>query len=122
MALAVMLGAFGAHGLEGKISDRYLDTYKTANFYHFIHGLAILALPSLQGSLTSRQLKFAFYTLLAGIALFSGSLYLLSLWEIFQMPQLKILGAITPIGGLSFIMGWLYLAFCYMKSNRSATA
>ena len=99
--LAVLLGAFGAHGLEERLTelDR-VETWETAVFYHFIHALALFGL-----SLMPRPSKGAVYGFIIGILIFSGSLYVLSLTGITK------LGAITPIGGLAMMAGWGCLFF-----------
>lgn len=98
--LAVALGAFGAHGLKETLtSHQSLETWQTAALYHLVHALAML----LPWSMRGRRLQPASF-FLAGIALFSGSLYLLSL------TGLKWLGMVTPLGGLCFLAGWLLLA------------
>lgn len=112
-ALAVGLGAFGAHGLEPiLIQNGRLDTFETAVSYHFYHtlgllGLGILALikPEWKG------LSLAAWGMFLGVMIFSGSLYILSLTGI------TWLGAITPIGGVGFILGWLALAYAMIKNN-----
>ena len=111
-AIAVGLGAFGAHGLEPLlIQNGRLDTFETAVSYHFYHtlgllGLGILALikPEWKG------LSLAAWGMFLGILIFSGSLYILSLTGI------TWLGAITPIGGVGFILGWLALAYSVIKN------
>nr|WP_287936550.1 DUF423 domain-containing protein [Algoriphagus sp.] len=111
-ALAVGLGAFGAHGLEPLlIQNGRLDTFETAVSYHFYHtigllGLGILALikPDWKG------LSLAAWGMFLGILVFSGSLYILCLTGI------TWLGAITPIGGVGFILGWLALAYAVLKN------
>ncbi|MEI7998869.1 MAG: DUF423 domain-containing protein [Candidatus Omnitrophota bacterium] len=112
MFLAVGLGAFGAHALKSKLSEYSLDVYKTAVLYHFIHALGLFVVAWLttqipQGLPAARQVNLAGIFMLAGIILFSGSLYALSLTGV------KGLGAITPIGGLSFLTAWvlLFLSF-----------
>lgn len=112
-ALAVGLGAFGAHGLEPLlIQNGRLDTFETAVSYHFYHtlgllGLGILALikPEWKG------LSLAAWGMFFGILIFSGSLYILSLTGI------TWLGAITPIGGVGFILGWLALGWTAWKNT-----
>ncbi|MFL0684254.1 MAG: DUF423 domain-containing protein [Algoriphagus aquaeductus] len=111
-ALAVGLGAFGAHGLEPLlIQNGRLDTFETAVSYHFYHtlgllGLGILALikPDWKG------LSLAAWGMFLGVLIFSGSLYILCLTGI------TWLGAITPIGGVGFILGWLALAYAVLKN------
>ncbi len=102
--LAVAFGAFGAHGLQARLSVELMATFQTAVQYHFYHALALLgvALLSLQFP-TAALPRASGYLFLAGIVLFSGSLYVLALTGI------RWLGAITPIGGLAFLAGWLCL-------------
>ncbi|OYV75177.1 MAG: hypothetical protein B7Z66_13920 [Chromatiales bacterium 21-64-14] len=103
--LAVVLGAFGAHILKARLSADLMAVYHTANEYHFYHALALLliGIVALQFP-ESRPLKWAGWLMLVGIVLFSGSLYLLA------VTGTRWLGAITPLGGLAFIAGWLLLA------------
>ncbi len=97
--LAVALGAFGAHSLKAILeANGTVEAWKTAVLYHLAHGVALLAL-----ALHAAVPRGASYLLLAGIVLFSGSLYLLAL------TNLRWLGAITPLGGLCFLGGWLWL-------------
>jgi uncharacterized membrane protein YgdD (TMEM256/DUF423 family) len=111
LALAVMIGAFGAHGLRGRLDDYSLGIYERAVFYHFIHALGILIV-----SLFIRQRAGAWVCglLAAGIILFSGSLYALAL------TGNRMLGAITPIGGVSFIAAWVLLAVTALRSRPPA--
>ncbi len=114
-AIAVAFGAFGAHALKEKLSEHYLAIWETAVQYQMFHALALLAVgilmsPSLFGSVT--QLSWAGYLILAGIIIFSGSLYVLSLTGI------GILGAITPIGGVAFIAGWIMLIVAAVKFSN----
>lgn len=99
--LGVALGAFGAHGLEDTLSDEMMKIYQTGVLYHLIHSAALLGLvcanPSLWSSPWPSRICIAW---LAGITIFSGSLYALAI------SGIKILGAITPIGGLAFLLGW----------------
>lgn len=111
LALAVGLGAFGAHALEGRISPDDAAIYETANKYHFIHALGLLMLSQLIKKMHRKPIKWAGIFLFSGILLFSGSLYALALSEAVLGERLNILGAITPIGGLAFIIGWLIMAF-----------
>lgn len=108
--LAVALGAFGAHGLEGKIPDKYLGTWKTAVQYQMFHatGLFIIALIASKLPQTGLILTAGWF-MLAGIILFSGSLYVLS------VTQVKILGAITPLGGVAFLTAWVLIIITAVK-------
>ncbi|KYG29291.1 DUF423 domain-containing protein [Alkalihalobacillus trypoxylicola] len=111
MALAVGIGAFGAHGLEGKISERMLKNYQTGVQYHMIHGVGILIVGLLALKLTSSSLlNGAGWSFLIGIVLFSGSLYIMALTGITK------LGAITPLGGLAFIVGWVLIAIAAVRA------
>jgi uncharacterized membrane protein YgdD (TMEM256/DUF423 family) len=101
MFLGVSLGAFGAHALRGKLDVYGIDIFKTAVLYHFIHAIGILIVGVLSKENSNLNLAALFFIL--GIVLFSGSLYLLS------VTGIKWLGAITPLGGLAFLAGWLYL-------------
>ena len=97
--LAVALGAFGAHSLRSSLElHGMLDVWNKAVLYHFIHAIALLVL-ALYGTVN----RGAWWLLLAGIVLFSGSLYVMAL------TNLRWLGAITPLGGLCFLAGWAWL-------------
>ena len=109
LALAVALGAFGAHGLKSQLSTDMLQTYKTGVDYHFYHALGLLLIGILAVSFPSELIKWSAILLTAGIILFSGSLYVLA------VSGIKWLGAITPIGGLSFIAGWILLFLAVWK-------
>lgn len=114
--LAVILGAFGAHGLEGKISDYHLQTFKTANQYHFYHTFALLFLSTFSRAKSqSIRVSYIFFTL--GILLFSGSLYLLSVRELLGITKVSLLGPITPLGGLCFMVGWVGLFIAALKNR-----
>ncbi|WMJ19970.1 DUF423 domain-containing protein [Geobacillus kaustophilus] len=108
--LAVALGAFGAHGLEGKIPDRYLEIWKTAVQYQMFHALGLLVVGLLAGKAPNVGLiGAAGWVMLAGIVLFSGSLYVLS------VTQVKPLGAITPFGGVAFLIAWVMIGYAALK-------
>jgi len=107
LALAVAAGAFGAHGLRGRLDEYSMTIYERAVFYHFIHALGLLVVPmfahleTVSGAGAARVCAL----LLAGIILFSGSLYALAL------SGVRMLGAVTPFGGIAFILAWALLAF-----------
>ena len=107
LALAVGLGAFGAHGLKARLDADHLDIYKTAVLYHFLHALGLLIVSVLPkaGALSTESANSVCWLLAAGILIFSGSLYVLAI------SGVGILGAITPFGGVAFILGWLLLAW-----------
>lgn len=105
-AVCVMLGAFAAHGLEGRLSERYMDVFQTAVFYQLVHTLALLGLLCLPDQLVNPKVRhWAAISFALGILIFSGSLYLL------VFTHIGALGMITPIGGSTFIVGWLLLFF-----------
>jgi uncharacterized membrane protein YgdD (TMEM256/DUF423 family) len=109
--LSVGCGAFGAHGLESKLEPRMLAVWETAARYQMYHALALIGLGiwigqrPLPGSVTVAGWAFTL-----GIVLFSGSLYALAL------SGIKILGAITPLGGMAFLIGWIAFAWAAFKS------
>ncbi|MEM7106515.1 MAG: DUF423 domain-containing protein [Bacteroidota bacterium] len=117
--LAVLLGAFGAHGLKPHLSADQVDTYQTGIFYHFIHVLAMLALITLSGRYHENRLRIAFYAFLIGIFMFSGSIYLLACKDLLELKSfVKVLGPITPLGGLCFIFGWIMLILAAQKRKE----
>ena len=101
--IGVALGAFGAHGLKTRVEPALLDVFETGVRYHLIHALALLVLGLAHARNPAPLLQAASWLLLLGIIVFSGSLYLLSATDI------RWLGAITPIGGLAFLIGWAIL-------------
>jgi len=111
MALGVALGAFGAHGLRGRLDAYSMSVYEKAVFYQFIHSLGLLIVSYLPktGTFSMSAASTVCALLLAGIVLFSGSLYVLA------VTGRTWLGAITPIGGLSFIAAWVMLAWYSMR-------
>lgn len=117
-ALAVCLGAFGAHGLKPLLSEYQLMIYEKAVFYQFVHVLASFV--ALLAALFFRNDKFqtASILFLVGILLFSGSLYGLAIYDLFPLPKF-ILGPITPLGGMLFTIGWIWLAYCFSQVSFS---
>lgn len=113
---AVVLGAFGAHGLEGKISEHYLDTWETAVDYQFYHTVALLFLATFSRA-KNYLIRLSFISFVAGILLFSGSLYLLSTHSLTGFLKPAILGPVTPIGGLFFLVGWVGLFVATLKNK-----
>ncbi|MCI0920304.1 DUF423 domain-containing protein [Sphingobacterium rhinopitheci] len=114
--IAVVLGAFGAHGLEGKISEYHLGTWKTANEYQFYHTFALLFLSTFSRA-KSQSIRVSFIAFTIGIILFSGSLYLLSVRSLLGIESVSILGPITPLGGLCFMIGWIGLFIAAVKNR-----
>ena len=110
---SVALGAFAAHALESEISERYLNVFETGVKYQFYHGLALLIL----GAIYNEKLKWTYRLWLWGNIIFSVSLYFLSLNELMG-ENLKKLGAITPIGGLLMITGWILGALYFLRKKE----
>ena len=110
--LAVALGAFGAHGLKNQLEPSLYLVYQTGVEYQFYHTLALLFLVLAPQRIVEKPLRWAGVAFCLGILLFSGSLYLLAITGI------RSLGAITPIGGVAFLVGWGLLAYAAIVSNR----
>lgn len=106
-ALAVVAGAFGAHGLEGRVPAQDISTFQTGAHYHMYHALALMAVGVLSksGQKPAAALSVSGWAFLCGIALFSGSLYVLGI------TGSRSLVWLTPIGGVAFIVGWCVLAW-----------
>ncbi|MFT5691338.1 MAG: uncharacterized membrane protein YgdD (TMEM256/DUF423 family) [Oceanicoccus sp.] len=111
---AVIIGAFGAHGLKHRLTVELMGVYQTAVQYHFYHSLALLAVGMLLLQYPNASaFQWSGWLMFAGLIIFSGSLYVLALTGI------KWMGAITPIGGVAFIAGWLALAIgVYLNINE----
>ena len=113
LALAVGLGAFGAHALKDRLDAYSLGVWEKAVFYHFIHALGVLVVSMLPrtGTFPLNGASSVCWLLSAGVLIFSGSLYTLALTGVRSM------GAITPIGGLCFIAAWLLLAYYFIAQR-----
>lgn len=110
-ALSVMIGAFGAHALKNTLTaNGRLETFETAVKYQFYHVFALLILGLLLSRVDHKLLHYAGYSFIVGIIIFSGSLYILCLTNMGKW------GAVTPIGGLFFIIGWILLFLGVLKS------
>lgn len=108
--LAVALGAFGAHALKARLTPEMLAIFETGVQYHFYHALGLLAVAFISTKLPqSTMLHWSGWLMFAGIVIFSGSLYILSI------SGVKWLGAITPIGGVCFLASWALLAIAVIK-------
>ena len=109
--LAVALGAFGAHALNGRVEARLLEVFETGVRYHFYHALALMVVVFAIGRWPNSNLPvIAGWLFIAGIVAFSGSLYAMT------FTGLRWMGAITPIGGVAFIAGWICLALVASRS------
>ena len=113
LALAVIIGAFGAHALQGRLDAYSKGVYETGVMYHFFHALGLLVVSFLPriGALTTPRANWVCALLLTGVVLFSGSLYALAI------SGARILGAVTPFGGLAFIVAWFLLAYWLMTAS-----
>lgn len=110
--IAVGAGAFAAHGLKDVLTAEYLAVFKTAADYQMLHGVSLILIGLLNKQNASRYITASALFMLAGIILFSGSLYILAI------SGIKWLGLITPVGGVFFLVAWLILSFNYFR-NRS---
>jgi len=113
-ALAVILGAFAAHLLSKHLDTRSMEIFETANKYHFIHSIALLLTGVLASLYPGKKIKMAGMFFIAGILIFSGSLYVLSMFR-----SLSWLGMITPLGGICFIAGWLMILLHSAGLNKT---
>lgn len=111
--LAVILGAFGAHGLEKLVDAKMLQRFHTGVEYQFYHSLALLLISILYYFIRNKYMAYAGYAFLLGMILFSGSLYL------YVLTDIKGFVLVTPFGGLSFIIGWGLLAFSAKNGMHS---
>jgi len=114
LALAVVLGAFGAHTLEKYVDAQHLHTWHTGVEYHFYHALGLLLLSAIadKNFILPKRMQLAQIFLALGILMFSGSLYLLAV-----RPEWSWLGPVTPLGGLCFITGWILAALSVKRIN-----
>lgn len=122
-AIGVALGAMAAHFLKSKletglITEANLQAFETAAKYQIYHSLALLALAAFVDKLNEKIIPKVGFCFMAGIVLFSGSLYLLTTAKLMGLGDMRWLGPITPIGGLFFIVGWILLAFAGMKKSK----
>lgn len=118
--LAVALGAFGAHGLQQITGDeKILHGYQTGVQYQVYHALALLVVALLAHHYPGRWMKWAGYCFIAGILLFSGSLYLLTFLKLQESGATRFIGPVTPLGGIFFISGWACLLVAVLKRPAS---
>ena len=108
---AIAFGAFGAHGLKNILTVEQLNIFQTAVDYHMWHAIGLTLIGLIPSQKASRLILASGWFMLAGVVLFSGSLYALSL------SGISLLGAITPIGGVSFLIAWALLAYTSINSN-----
>ncbi|SHM26034.1 DUF423 domain-containing protein [Mucilaginibacter sp. OK098] len=115
-ALAVIAGAFAAHGLQGHLSVKDMQVWNTAVQYQFYHVFALLALSNLYRDNT-KLINECYYLFTLGIVFFSGSLYLLASRELLGWGWLHIIGPVTPLGGVLFIGGWITMGVAAFKNK-----
>ena len=116
--LAVALGAFGAHGVRGQVDAESYHIWTTAPQVQFYHGLALLGLAAFQDRFAPRTVGFVRTLFLLGILCFCGSLYLMATRDILGIQGLtRVLGPITPLGGLLFMAGWAVLLVAALRRN-----
>lgn len=113
LATAVGLGAFGAHALRDRLDAYLMGIWEKAVFYHFVHAMGLLVISGLERAGVVDRVRAAQGLLVAGIALFSGSLYTLAL------TGNRWLGAVTPLGGVAFIGAWLLLAWAAARKAKA---
>lgn len=111
---AVAFGAFGAHSLKGVLDANSLGTFHTGVEYQFIHGLGLLLFGLSKETLSVKFFRWAGNLMIIGVFLFSGSLYLLSM-QVWMSINISFLGPITPLGGLCFILGWLFTLIGFLR-------
>lgn len=116
-ALAVIIGAFGAHALKEKLGPELLPVFETGVKYQFYHSFALLATGLAFMAFPYKQLKLATIFFVIGIVLFSGSLYVLALMKANEQVGLGGVGILTPIGGMFFVLGWLMLLLGLAKKS-----
>ena len=114
--LAVIAGAFGAHGLKAYLTPQQLDVWHTAVQYQFYHVFALLFLSTFT-RFKSSLITASYYLFTFGIIFFSGSLYFLACADVLKWSWLSIMGPITPLGGLLFIIGWITLGLAALKNK-----
>ena len=113
--VAIVLGAFGAHGLEKLVDKDAVDTFETGVRYQMYHALFLLFL-ALYNGIAEKTKKMVFVSVLLGVILFSCSIYLLALNDVTTF-DFKVIGFLTPIGGVFMILGWMLLGYRIIKSR-----
>jgi uncharacterized membrane protein YgdD (TMEM256/DUF423 family) len=115
--IAVILGAFGAHSLKAQIDSAALEIWSKGVEYQFYHVFALLFLAVFSGS-NARYVNLAYWFFTLGIIFFSGSLYLLATREILHISLVNYIGPVTPLGGLMFILGWIFVFLSALKDKN----
>jgi len=117
MVLGIILGAFGAHGLKGKVSPEKIASFETGVRYQMLNALGLLAIAALK-PVFHFPLRTVFVLILCGVVLFSGSIYGLTFQEMAGMDLGKVLGPVTPLGGLLMIAGWMVLLIRVIRDKH----
>lgn len=117
-ATAVALGALGAHALKDSLSPELLAAFKTANDYHIYHSIALLAIVGIKKRIGEKNTNIVSFLWILGTLVFSGSIYLLSMRELWDMPALAKLGPVTPVGGVFIILGWVFAGIAGFKTSN----
>jgi uncharacterized membrane protein YgdD (TMEM256/DUF423 family) len=117
MGFAIILGAFGAHGLKNMVSTNSVEIFNKAVYYQVIHSLGIIVTAYvLKGEKALKTLRMLF---LSGIVGFSGSLYLLTFADMLPLALKQVVGPVTPIGGVFFVASWVYFAMAFRKETNN---
>ena len=119
--LAVALGAFGAHGLKKMVDEQAIEVFKTGVQYQFYHALALILTAILSQKFTARELNWAGNLFIVGVILFSGSLYAITAFKAMPAEVPQFIGPITPLGGVLFIGGWIFLLIAVLKTKQPPT-
>jgi len=117
MILGIILGAFGAHGLKGKVSVEKIASFETGVRYQLLNALGLLAIAALKPAVHF-SLKTVYVLILCGVILFSGSIYGLTFQEMGSLNLGKVLGPVTPLGGLLIIIGWTLLLVRVIRAKN----
>ncbi len=113
--LGVILGAMGAHALKSQLSSEQLVSYETGVKFQMYHAIALILIALLIDKLDNKSLRYSGYFFIAGVFLFSGSVYLLSLKNVLGIENWTFLGPISPFGGVCFIIGWIFILLAAIK-------
>lgn len=119
--LAVCFGAFGAHWLKQKLTISDLEIFEKGVQYQFLHGLALIGIGLMLLHFQHRYIFWAGQFIIAGVIFFSGSLYLLAIHQLLGFENFVWIGPITPLGGMCFIIGWIFFLLGVMKGQRSSS-
>jgi uncharacterized membrane protein YgdD (TMEM256/DUF423 family) len=119
-ALSIVLGAFAAHKMKGLVSDNAVEIFETGVRYQLYHSFALFIVAIIFRETQTKWLKIAGWLFIAGILLFSGSLYVLAFAKAAVSPDFKWVGPITPVGGLCFSLGWIFVFVAVFAKRRTS--